>query len=291
MPLKKTRVTTSRKPIKRRSKVTRKNLKFKIIFVSIIVFSLVFSPLYYGKVVRTAVSTTRWFRDLFVFNEYPHYSRFGIKIPRKYYVHGIDVSSYQSKIDWEKVSKMESDGIKISFAYIKATEGITLVDKYFQRNWRESKANGIIRGAYHYFKPLKSGLWQAKFLSQTVNLEAGDLPLVVDIEETGDLSDAVLNANLKEFLDEIERKTKYKPVIYSGYQFYKEHLLGNFDEYPLWIAHYYQPKLKLSESTNWFFWQHADNAHIDGVLGKVDMNVFKSEEEDLSAFLIQKSNY
>ena len=97
--------------------------------------------------------------------------------------------------------------------------------------------------------------------------------------------------SLKEFLEEIERKTKYKPVIYSGYQFYKEHLLGNFDEYPLWIAHYYQPKLKLSESTNWFFWQHADNAHIDGILGKVDMNVFKSEEEDLSAFLIQKSNY
>ena len=106
MPLKKTRVTTSRKPIKRKPKVIRRNLKFKIIFVSIIVFSLVFSPLYYGKVVRTAVSTTRWFRDLFVFNEYPHYRKYGIKIPRKYYVHGIDVSSYQGKIDWKKVRRL-----------------------------------------------------------------------------------------------------------------------------------------------------------------------------------------
>lgn len=291
MPVKKTSARTSKTTVKRKSKSSKKSIKVKVIFVLVIALTLVFSPLYYGKVVKTAVSTSRWFRDLFVYNEYPHYLKFGIKIPRKYYLHGIDVSSYQGKIDWKKVAVMESDGIKVSFTYIKATEGVTLVDKYFQRNWRESKANGVIRGAYHYFKPLKSGLWQAKFFMQTVNLEAGDLPLVIDVEENGDLSDAVLVANIKDFVDEVERKTKYKPVIYAGYRFYKDHLAGQFDDYPLWIAHYNQPKLKLSDNTNWYFWQHADNAHIDGIRGQVDMNVFKGAEEDLSSFLIQKPNH
>lgn len=291
MPVKKTSARTSKTTVKRKSKSSKKSIKVKVIFVLVIALTLVFSPLYYGKVVKTAVSTSRWFRDLFVYNEYPHYRKFGIKIPRKYDLHGIDVSSYQGKIDWKKVASMESDGIKVSFTYIKATEGVTLVDKYFQRNWRESKANGVIRGAYHYFKPLKSGLWQAKFFMQTVNLEAGDLPLVIDVEENGDLSDAVLVANIKDFVDEVERKTKYKPVIYAGFRFYKDHLAGQFDDYPLWIAHYNQPKLKLSDNTNWYFWQHADNAHIDGIRGQVDMNVFKGAEEDLSSFLIQKPNH
>jgi lysozyme len=277
-------------PVNRKRKTVKNSSKLKIIVVLIILTALIFSPLYYGKIVKTAVSTSRWFRDLFVFDEYPKYEKFGIKIPRKYYLHGIDVSSYQGKIDWKKVSQMEYDGIKISFSFVKATEGVTLVDSYYQRNWLESKQNNVIRGAYHYFKPLKSGLWQAKFMMQTINLEAGDLPPVIDIEETGGLTDAVLIANIQEFANEIERKTKYKPIIYSGLRFYQDHLKGKFDDYPLWIAHYYQPKLKVSDKTNWYFWQHADNAHIDGINGRVDMNVFKGEVEDLSSFLIQKTN-
>lgn len=276
----KKRIATSK-----RRKKSRSYLKYKVVFV--LVIALVFSPYYYGKVLKTAVSSSRWFRDLFVFDEYPHYEKFGIRIPRKYYVHGIDVSYYQGKIDWEKVSKIDDSGIKIAFAFIKATEGVTLVDSYFQRNWRETKNEGVIRGAYHYFKPKKSGVWQAKFFLQTVKMEAGDLPAVIDIEESGGLKKEELILNIQDFLNEIEKKTKTKPIIYSGYQFYKDYLKDEFDDYPLWVAHYDQPKLKLNKETKWNFWQHADNAHVDGIKHKVDMNVFNGEEEDLSSLLIQ----
>jgi lysozyme len=294
MPIKK---TTTRKPVIRKiasttrrkpKKKSGKNWKWRIILFLIV--GLVFSPLYYGKVIKTAVSTSRWLRDLFVFDEYPHYEKFGIRIPRKYTIHGIDVSSYQQKIDWEKVNKVDFNGIRISFAFIKATEGVTLVDPYFQRNWRESKNSGMIRGAYHYFKPKKSGIWQARFFLQTVNTESGDLPPVVDIEESAGLSKEVLIPNLQDFLTEVEQKTKTKPIIYTGFQFYKDHLKGKFDDYPLWIAHYDQPKLKVSNQTKWNFWQHADHAQIDGIKGRVDMNVFNGEEEDLSALLVQEIN-
>ena len=141
----------------------------------------------------------------------------------------------------------------------------------------------------NYFKPKKSGIWQARFFLQTLKIEAGDLPPVVDIEESAGLSPEELIPNLQDFLDEVERKTKVKPIIYTGYQFYKDHLKGNFNDYPLWIAHYYQPNLKLDSKTHWDFWQHADNAHIDGIKSKVDMNVFNGELEDLSALLVQKT--
>lgn len=282
--------TTTKKPVTRKKRSTKKTFaqKHKFKFIITLVVLLLFSPLYYGKLFRTAVSTGRWVKDLFIFDEYPNDDEFGIRIPRKYYVHGIDVSSYQGKINWEKVVAMESYNVKLSFAFIKATEGVTLVDSYFQRNWRESKEAGIIRGAYHYFKPKKSGKWQAKFFLQTVNLEAGDLPPVIDIEETGGLSKLELQLNLQEFLNEIEAKSKTKPIIYTGYKFFEDNLKEKFGDYTIWIAHYYQPKLKLPE-TAWHFWQHADNAHIDGIKGKVDMNVFNGDEVDLSTLLIQKS--
>ncbi len=276
--------TVKKKPNKKKSN----SRKWKPRIVLTIIILLVCAPFYYGRVLKTAVSTSRWFRDLFIFDEYPHDEKFGIRIPRRYEVHGIDVSAYQQKINWQKVNAMEYNGIHISFAFIKATEGVTLVDPYFQRNWRESKNAGVIRGAYHYFKPKKPGIWQARFFLQTMSMSSGDLPLVVDIEESAGLSEEELTPNLQDFLNEVELKTRYKPIIYTGYQFYKDHLQGKFDDYPLWIAHYYRPKLKLSEKTHWDFWQHADNAHVDGIKGKVDMNVFNGEQEDLSKMLIQR---
>lgn len=59
----------------------------------------------------------------------------GIIIPNAlranhYPVKGIDVSSYQGEIEW---TQFEKQGIK--FAFIKATEGSTFVDEYFERNW------------------------------------------------------------------------------------------------------------------------------------------------------------
>src|SRR5690606_30109782 len=119
---------------------------------------------------------------------YRTYESFDIRIPKPYTIYGIDVSYYQGKIDWPKVKAMEEDGVKVTFAFIKATEGLLSVDPYFQRNWREAPKAGIKVGAYHFFRPKKSGLWQANFFLQTVSLEKGDLPPVVDIESLDGVS-------------------------------------------------------------------------------------------------------
>ena len=84
---------------------------------------------------------------------------YGIDYYRKYYacpgvkidsyrfpVVGIDVSSHQGKINWKEVYSS-----KINFAFIKATEGETFVDKRFKYNFSNAKKNNIIVGAYHFF--------------------------------------------------------------------------------------------------------------------------------------------
>ncbi len=243
------------------------------------------SPFYYGYVIKLASTTWFWVKHPKDHPNYRTYESFNIKIPKKYSIHGIDVSYYQGKIDWQKVKAMKDDDVKVSFAFIKATEGILKVDPYFQRNWREAPKAGIKVGAYHFFRPQKSGLWQANFFLQTVSFESGDLPPVVDVEGLDGVSPAQMRKELNAFIIQVETKTKVRPIIYSGLKFYQNYLQGYYQDYPFWVAHYHQPKLKLV-SNSYKFWQHSDKARINGINHVVDFNAFNGDSLAFAQLLI-----
>ena len=248
---------------------------------------VVLSPFYYGYVLKFFSATWRWVTDIGESPGYRTYQSFGIRIPIKYKIHGIDVSYAQGKINWPKVRAMEEDSVRVKFAFIKASEGLLTVDPYFKRNWREAAKAGIVCGAYHFFRPKKDGLWQARFFLQNVKLEAGDLPAVVDIEVLDGVSPEKMRKELQAYIKKVESVTGVKPIIYTGISFYKDYLAGHFDGYPLWIAHYYQGELKLANSTNWWFWQHSDKATINGINHVVDFNAFKGDSLDLQRLLVR----
>lgn len=278
------RKPTARKTILQKKKTQPFPTKWKIIIAGLLLILL--SPFYYGYVVKGFVASWRWVKDWGQDPEYRTYESFNIKIPKKYSIHGIDVSYYQGKINWQKVKTMKEDEVNISFAFIKATEGVLLVDPYFQRNWREAPKAGIICGAYHFFRPKRDGKTQAKFFLQVVNIEKGDLPPVVDVETLDGVTPLKMRAELSDFLNYVETKTKVRPIIYTGLKFYEDYLDGNFDDYPLWIAHYYQPKLRLDKD-RWKFWQHSDKAKINGIGHIVDFNAFNGDSTELAKMLVK----
>ncbi len=274
--------TVKRRPSKKKKKGMALHWKFTIVLFLLVLLS----PFYYAYVLRMFSSTLRWVKDWGADPNYRTYHSFNIKIPKKYSIHGIDVSYYQGKIDWHQVKTMREDSVKVDFAIIKATEGVLRVDPYFQRNWREAAKAGIVCSAYHFFRPQKSGEWQARLFLQTVQFEKGDLPPVVDIEELDGVAPATMRRELKEFVLHVERKTGVKPIIYSGLSFYRDYLKGYFEEYPLWVAHYHQPKLNLDES-KWSFWQHSDRARISGIQHLVDFNVFSGDSTAFEAMKLK----
>ncbi|WP_428329754.1 glycoside hydrolase family 25 protein [Mucilaginibacter sp.] len=277
-------ITPRKKPLVKRKAKSNFSIQWKIALVGLLL--ILFSPLYYGYVLKSITSTWRWIRDIGQDPHYRTYKSFNIRIPDKYSIHGIDVSYYQGKIDWHRVKAMEEDEVHVSFAFIKATEGILTVDPYFKRNWREAPKAGIICGAYHYFRPKVSGKWQARFFLQNARTEKGDLPMVVDVEELDGVPPAKMRIELQEFLTYIQSRTKIKPMIYSGLTFYQDNLAGYFDNYTLWIAHYYQPELKISSATNWKFWQHSDKAKIDGINHVTDFDVFNGDSTEFKKLLV-----
>ena len=101
---------------------------------------------------------------------YTRYDEFGIDIPTNYSVHGIDVSKYQRVIDWESVKAMSVEDVRISFAFIKATEGNINEDKFFSRNWKKH-ARLILYGVHIiFFLPAKAEKRRLKISSAVLIL-------------------------------------------------------------------------------------------------------------------------
>lgn len=215
---------------------------------------------------------------------FTQYKAFGIAIPDGFKVHGIDVSRYQQFIGWEEVKNMRVSGLKIDFVFIKATEGENLTDPYFKRNWQQAQKHRLVRGAYHFFLPDRSAAGQARLFLNLVKLEPGDLPPVLDIEQTRGVAPQLLKINALMWLRTVEKHYGIKPVIYTNAAFYEKYLGKDFDEYPLWVAHYYEPHQPRIGRT-WNFWQHNDRGNVSGISHKVDFNVFNGDSASFQKLL------
>lgn len=214
------------------------------------------------------------------------YNAFGIDIPVSYEIHGIDVSHHQDVIDWGEVKDMNIGEMRLSFAFIKATEGLINVDQMFKRNWYKAREEGMTRGAYHFFLATKSGKKQADNFIAQVTLEPGDLPPVLDIEQLYGVKPKDLRIRVKEWLTAIESYYKVRPIIYTNVDFYDHYLGDEFSTYPLWVAHYLQPHNPRIER-EWTFWQHSETGHVNGIINRVDFNVFKGDSLAFQKLLLQ----
>lgn len=214
------------------------------------------------------------------------YPDFQISIPGGYKIHGIDVSKYQSVINWKEVSEMNADGIKIGFAFIKATEGVGNVDNQFRRNWLKAEEQNICKGAYHFFIAGKNGRRQAANFIEIVDLKKGDLPPVIDIEKSFGVSANEIKKEVADWIAVVQKYYGVQPIIYTNIDFYNRYLQNDFDNYPVWIAHYLQP-VKPRIDHKWMFWQHSENGRVNGIKAPVDFNVFSGDSTDFKNFLIQ----
>lgn len=207
--------------------------------------------------------------------------------PEGYSIRGIDISHHQGEIDWQKLASAKIKESQVSFVFIKATEGLSLLDENFNDNFYQAREYGFIRGAYHYFKPNVPASKQAAYYLKQVHLEPGDLPPVLDIEETGNLSKHELQQAALTWLRTVEKRYRVKPILYTGYKFKESYLNApEFADYPYWIAHYYVPKLSYKGA--WKFWQHTDCGRLPGIREKVDLNIYNGSMYDLHRLCLEE---
>ena len=198
---------------------------------------------------------------------------------------GIDVSEYQGIISWTYVDTLENK-YPIDFVFIRATVGKDRQDYQFEQNWLGAKKNKMIRGAYHYYRPNENSLEQARLFIETVTLNKGDLPPVLDIEKLPkNQSIANLKIGLKRWLKAVESHYGVKPIIYTGERYYDDFLKEEFSDYLFWIANYnfYREEI----DSHWLFWQFTEKASVPGIKGNVDVNIYNGDLQQLQFITVE----
>ena len=155
---------------------------------------------------------------------------------------------------------------------LKATEGLSMVDKDFPERWEAAGKAGLCRGAYHFFRSSKDPAVQAELFIRTVGpLRHSDLPPVLDIETLhSGCTGEVLSSRALLWLKAVERHYGRKPVVYAPESYLRDllskEITGN---YPVWIAHY---EVDAPEREGWIMWQFTDRAVVAGLPGRADLS-------------------
>ena len=220
--------------------------------------------------------------------------------PGKNVVEGLDVSHYEPTVDWAKVKASGRE-----FAFMKATEGTGYTDPSFTMHWANSKAAGLLRGAYHFHRVDVDPIAQADhFLSVVGKIEPGDM-IMLDVEDAAHGGTASsITANVKACIEHIASKAGHVPVLYTGMWYWTGHMgtPTGFSKYPMFMAAYpsayssytsgsYCPTIPNDFST-WAFWQYSDGdpsvtagiPPMPGIGQGCDRDVFNGTLAELKAF-------
>lgn len=185
---------------------------------------------------------------------------------------GVDVSHYQGMIDWSRVASAGK-----SFAFIKATEGTGYVDSSFRKNWEGTQAAGILRGAYHFFRPAADSVQQADHFLRVIG--PSELAPVLDVEVTDNRSWNEIYEGVLAWVDRVGSATNRRPIIYTAPGFWKKGPTNRVEtSTDLWVAHWgvNAPHIPVGWA-NWLFWQYTEKESVPGINGGVDGNRFNGD--------------
>jgi len=200
---------------------------------------------------------------------------------------GADLSYWQGAVDFAKLAT------KVNFVYLRAGYGNDTIDARLVEYINGCNAHGIPYGLYWYVKPGKA--WD-KHADNFARYSSGDLPPVMDVEETGGLDKQALAGWLEKLVNRYEGVTGKQLAIYSSPGFWNANMpLTNWAKNRrLWVAHWTtaaQPTLpaewvNINQPRTWTFWQYAVpslGSEYGVSSAKIDLNRFNGDREAFKA--------
>ncbi len=184
---------------------------------------------------------------------------------------GIDVSSYQGRIDWEKVKPY------IDFAIIRCGFGNNLYsqdDVYFERNARLCEELKIPYGVYLFSDAttLDDARSEVNHTLRLIKDKKLEYPVFLDVESRKQMAlrkDKLIEI-VKYYCDEME-KNGYYVGIYSSLNRFRSNLDSReLDPYDKWVAYWAD---KFDTNIKAGMWQNTSYDEISGIDGRVDGDI------------------
>lgn len=192
-------------------------------------------------------------------------------------IRGIDVSRYQTNIDWNAVA---ASGIKfaiIRVGYRGSATGVLVEDPYFKRNIAGATKAGIKVGVYFFTQAITEAE-AVEEASMAMSLVSGyklSYPIFIDTESATNgrangLSRSARTAVVKAFCQTIQNGG-YRGGIYASKSWYNDQLkMSSLGGYYIWVAQY---SSKCTYSGKYDMWQYSSKGSVPGITGNVDMNI------------------
>lgn len=187
-------------------------------------------------------------------------------------VKGIDISTFQGKIDWDQV---KASG-KVEFAMLRAGYGNDLTEQddiWFERNVMECDRVGIPWGAYLYSYAVTPGQAESE-AAHILRLMAGKKPLYpvcLDVEDgcQKGLSKEALTEIVYTILTRIEA-AGYYAMLYANKDWLENRLdMDRLSRFDVWLAQWNEEPTYKGQ---FGIWQYSSEGSIPGVPGRVDLD-------------------
>jgi len=211
----------------------------------------------------------------------------GVNRARALPIQGLDVARYQGRIDFDAARRGGTH-----FVFIKGTEGKDYIDPNFYENWRNARAAGVARGAYHFMTWCSLAADQARWFTEKVPNDPDALPPVLDLEWNNH-SKCKNRHNREDILEKVrvmlaamEAHTGKLPIIYTDINFHRDILAGEHFDNAFWLRSTAAEPHHKYHQRPWTFWQWTQTGTMSGVRGEVDRNAFYGDESEWVVFLL-----
>lgn len=192
----------------------------------------------------------------------------------------IDVSSYQTYIDWEKIKAAGVDMAILRVGYRGYGTGKIVEDDMFRSHCEGALEAGLQVGVYFFSQAINydEGVEEARFALDIISEYDIRGPVVIDTEyvyddntRTEGLDVTSRTDGIVGFCDTV-KNAGYRPMIYANRNWFAQSLdMTRLGAYELWLAYYsngFDFPYKIAG------WQFTGNGTIDGINGDVDLNVW-----------------
>ncbi len=195
---------------------------------------------------------------------------------------GIDVSKYQSGLDWNKIKKSGVSFVIIRIGYRGyGAEGKLVKDPMFEEHFTNARNAGLKVGVYFFTQAMNEAEAQeeAEACNWALNGRMLDYPIFYDTEAstapggTGRADGLGVEDRTKCAIAFCERVKElgYQPGVYASTTWYRKRVDYNTlrSRYTIWNAHYGVS----SSPIGCDLWQGTEKARINGYSGELDANI------------------
>lgn len=196
---------------------------------------------------------------------------------------GIDVSKWNKEIDWDKVKEAGVEFAIIRVGYRGSSTGALVEDPYFEKNIRGAIASDIPVGVYFFTQAVNEveAVEEASMVIQLCSNYDLDYPVFIDTEGAGgdgraDDLDVETRTRVCDAFCTTVKNAGFEAGVYASRNWLNNNLISDdLEKHIIWLAEYRETPLYQGY---YQMWQYSSNGSIDGIEGRVDINLSYIEE-------------